>query len=278
MDGNHFQNAEYDFQAPMQIPGLDNKPNNLNQKNGLFFASSTVNRSNRMNQSPEVFNPRMLQQPLINTPSVNNDTYSGFFSGTSLSQSEISEEIELLTPEEMKLLPKQKVGCSSSSCTVCFEKYSKGQVIRVLPCGHKFHYKCLKPWLKTSVHCPLCRFDLKTYCQKKIQETITEEGVCNLANKLEIEADCEELKSHKHDQDESRSNTFIETSSNVQEFKLSLPEESIFDQHNQIKNEAELKRRVFGGEAVSNLSFFVQRDSEAKVNFGIEDQISEIHF
>ena len=42
------------------------------------------------------------------------------------------------------------------ACSVCTDDFVKGQDIRVLPCGHKFHPECIDPWLlNVSGTCPL---------------------------------------------------------------------------------------------------------------------------
>lgn len=75
-------------------------------------------------------------------------------------------ESGLMNREELKRIQKKRIGKSSSHCTVCYDQYAKGEVIRVLPCGHFFHYKCLKPWFKKSSLCPLCRLNVKKALQE----------------------------------------------------------------------------------------------------------------
>jgi hypothetical protein len=81
------------------------------------------------------------------------------------------ERPELMTKQELKKLKKKRVKDSKSLCSVCHEAYRKGEVIRVLPCTHVFHYKCLKPWFKKSNACPVCRLDVK----QRLQELVNEE-------------------------------------------------------------------------------------------------------
>lgn len=47
------------------------------------------------------------------------------------------------------------------TCPICFENFEDDQILRILPCKHRFHAKCVDPWLlNSSSHCPLCRVDL----------------------------------------------------------------------------------------------------------------------
>lgn len=43
-------------------------------------------------------------------------------------------------------------------CIICIEKIKKfNQQIRVLPCAHQFHTKCINGWLRYERFCPLCK-------------------------------------------------------------------------------------------------------------------------
>lgn len=47
------------------------------------------------------------------------------------------------------------------TCPICFENFKDDQILRILPCKHRFHARCVDPWLlNSSSHCPLCRVDL----------------------------------------------------------------------------------------------------------------------
>jgi DNA-directed RNA polymerase subunit RPC12/RpoP len=59
-------------------------------------------------------------------------------------------------------LPKEKfvpnaTGSSIQDCSICLEEFQLGQKLVCLPCNHKFHPKCLTPWLESHVQCPYCR-------------------------------------------------------------------------------------------------------------------------
>ncbi|XP_071502634.1 RING finger protein 215-like [Diadema antillarum] len=49
---------------------------------------------------------------------------------------------------------------SPDSCAVCLDEFHKGQTIRMLPCHHQFHNKCVESWLRNKRTCPLCKLDI----------------------------------------------------------------------------------------------------------------------
>ncbi|CDO53628.1 Conserved hypothetical protein. Putative Zinc finger, RING-type domain protein [Geotrichum candidum] len=58
-----------------------------------------------------------------------------------------------------------------STCPICFEDFEDGQILRVLPCNHKFHALCVDPWLlNSSSHCPMCRVDLSLAKEEEVPE------------------------------------------------------------------------------------------------------------
>jgi hypothetical protein len=55
--------------------------------------------------------------------------------------------------EKIKLLPR-----SPSTCSICIDQFKENEVIRIMPCNHQFHQKCVDPWiLNYRKECPLCR-------------------------------------------------------------------------------------------------------------------------
>merc|ERR1719334_1248170 len=65
-----------------------------------------------------------------------------------------------LPKSALKKLPihKFKDGDPFETCVICLDDFQEGDKLRVLPCDHGYHAKCIDPWLvKTKRICPQCR-------------------------------------------------------------------------------------------------------------------------
>ena len=52
-------------------------------------------------------------------------------------------------------------------CSICLQNINIKQRCILLPCGHLYHFKCLKIRLGKNCVCPMCRFDLNDYFNHK---------------------------------------------------------------------------------------------------------------
>ncbi|CAH8336968.1 unnamed protein product [Eruca vesicaria subsp. sativa] len=61
--------------------------------------------------------------------------------------------------EAVENLPTVKV-CETLQCSVCLDEFEKGSEAKEMPCKHKFHIRCIVPWLELHGSCPVCRYEL----------------------------------------------------------------------------------------------------------------------
>ncbi|XP_059276486.1 uncharacterized protein LOC132030764 [Lycium ferocissimum] len=56
-----------------------------------------------------------------------------------------------------------KMGWKSSEqdeCIICLDQFRIMDNLMQLPCAHRFHSKCLEPWLESNANCPACRMKI----------------------------------------------------------------------------------------------------------------------
>lgn len=69
-----------------------------------------------------------------------------------------------LTQREIQRFPTKTFQAASSTrntqCQICFSDYKEGDKLRMLPCFHDYHVRCIDRWLKDNTTCPICRANL----------------------------------------------------------------------------------------------------------------------
>lgn len=67
-------------------------------------------------------------------------------------------------PESVAALPKRNLEESpslspsgSAVCVICQEYFEQDQDVRVLPCGHEYHFACIEQWISVNNTCCVCQ-------------------------------------------------------------------------------------------------------------------------
>eukprot|EP00928_Gymnodinium_smaydae_P026070 TRINITY_DN20574_c0_g1_i1.p1 TRINITY_DN20574_c0_g1~~TRINITY_DN20574_c0_g1_i1.p1 ORF type:complete len:427 (+),score=91.25 TRINITY_DN20574_c0_g1_i1:81-1361(+) len=51
-------------------------------------------------------------------------------------------------------------GEDNKQCMICMEAFNSGELLRTLPCLHRYHDQCVAEWLRRSPECPICKRDI----------------------------------------------------------------------------------------------------------------------
>ncbi|KAG6408981.1 hypothetical protein SASPL_132009 [Salvia splendens] len=86
-----------------------------------------------------------------------------------------------LTQEALSCLPvevfcvaqesdEQHVPRASRECSICLESFLGGDQLICLPCGHRYHFSCLDPWVRTCADCPYCRRSIDVTTSDRVKK------------------------------------------------------------------------------------------------------------
>jgi hypothetical protein len=65
------------------------------------------------------------------------------------------------TKASIESMPSVVIGeCEDGECVICLDEWLEGEVVKEMPCKHKFHGNCVEKWLKLHGSCPVCRYKM----------------------------------------------------------------------------------------------------------------------
>lgn len=84
---------------------------------------------------------------------------SGFFAHR---QNLVQAQVQGLPEEQIQELPLEEYNLKGDpeTCSICIDEFEQGTNLRVLPCSHRYHPKCIDDWLKIQNNCPNCKAEI----------------------------------------------------------------------------------------------------------------------
>lgn len=148
-----------------KINNLKNNSNNNNNINDNSLDNSNdldINFENSRDREDAInyLLSMMMDFPQQQYPNVDNMTYEELLE----LEERIGKVSNGLTEEEIKKLKHEKFikyKYLEDKCIVCQYDFKELETIVALPCKHCFHFPCIKPWITTQHHCPLCKKNIR---------------------------------------------------------------------------------------------------------------------
>ena len=159
---------------------LDNNPVRLMRNNRRIISDYNINDANYIlirvpiqnyNQAPirnynDYINAQRLFLPpiivgerghIIDINNYNNNLINeNDDNSNQLNENEFNQIMQYLPST---IVNEKKEG-ENKECVVCLAEFEIGESITTLPCLHVFHTECIKSWLKSKNHCPICKFEI----------------------------------------------------------------------------------------------------------------------
>ena len=123
-----------DNQAPPPVNN-NNIPPNPNNINNNFFPPNILIPPIIIGHPGQIFNP------LHQRNNINIDAIMNLLPSSTITEKKESEGQE-------------------NNCIICIGDFEIGDKVTSLPCLHVFHTECIKSWLQSKNHCPICKYNI----------------------------------------------------------------------------------------------------------------------
>ena len=142
----------------MSIDSNANNENN-NQAPPPIFNNHRSNSNNNNNRNPSNFNfPSNFQNIQIMPPIIIGTERQAFNPFQQRNNINIDTIMNLLPSSTIR--EKKEGEGDNNNCIICLNDFDVGDKVTSLPCLHMFHTDCIKSWLQSKNHCPICKYTI----------------------------------------------------------------------------------------------------------------------
>ena len=133
----------------------NNQNNNENTYNNGRILYVPVSRSS-LNPSFIIMSPVIIGEPghIFDANDPNNGL--NYDINNNISNEDLNRIMEYLPST---IINEKKEG-ENNNCVICLGDFEGGDSVTTLPCVHMFHTECIKNWLQSKNHCPVCKYEI----------------------------------------------------------------------------------------------------------------------
>ncbi len=171
--GNAFSNISRTVtslnELTRQFNNLSTQMNSNSNSNSVRYRNPISNSNRNDNQAPppvnninippnpnnnnNIFPPNILIPPIIiGHPG---QIFNPFHQRNNIN----IDAIMNLLPSSIITEKKESEG-QENNCIICIGDFEIGDKVTSLPCLHVFHTECIKSWLQSKNHCPICKYNI----------------------------------------------------------------------------------------------------------------------